>query len=294
MQKSLEIHTFAVQFSMEMKRKVMLLFCSAILLASCSEYSYVLKTTDYEYKYEMAKACYAKGQYRRSAELLGGVLAVMKGTARAEESLYLLAMSEYGAGDYETAASYFKKYYQSYPKGQYVELAHFYAGKSLYRGLPDVRLDQSNAVLAMEEFQNFLEEYPYTTLRESAQEMIFALQDVMVQKEYNAAKLYYDLGSYVGNCTFGGSNYEACIVTSESALLDYPYASAERREAFAILILRAKYHLARESVESKKIERYRDAVDEYYNFVNDYPESQYLKEAERMFAAADKVVKNSK
>jgi hypothetical protein len=100
------------------------------------------------------------------------------------------------------------------------------------------------------------------------------------EKEQRTAQLYYDLGSYIGNSTSGGSNYEACIVTSENALRDFPYASAERREQFMILILRSRYHLARQSVEEKRMQRFRQTVDEYYGFINEFPESAYRKEAE--------------
>ena len=37
--------------------------------------------------------------------------------------------------------------------------------------------------------------------------------------------------------------------------------------------------------------RYRDVVDEYYAFVNDYPESKYLKEAQKIFNDAENIVK---
>lgn len=277
-----------------MKNIVLVLLGCVWILSSCNEYTSVLKTTDYEYKYEFAKACFVRGQYSRAATLLGDLLPVMKGTARAEESLYMLAMSEYCGGNYDTASSFFKKYYQSYPKGVYAEYARFYAGKALFEGVPDPRLDQSGTVTAIEAFQNFLDYYPYTSLKEKTQEMIFSLQDILVEKEFLAAKLYYDLGNYMGNCTSGGSNYEACIVTAENALRDYPYAKADRREEFAIMILRAKYQLAIQSIENKRLDRYRNTVDEYYGFVNEYPESKYLKEAARILASSEKIIANSK
>lgn len=273
-----------------MKRIVLILSAGIFLLTSCNQYNNVLKSADYEYKYEAAKEYFVKGQYSRAALLFGDLIAVMKGTVRAQESLYMLAMSEYCDGNYDVASSYFKKYYQSYPKGTYVEYARYYAGRSLYESVPDVRLDQTNTYTAIKEFQDFLDLYPYTKLKDRTQDMIYALQDKLVEKEYISAKLYYDLGNYMGNCLYGGSNYEACIVTAQNALLDYPYASPARREEFAIMILRAKYHLARQSVEDKRMDRYRDTIDEYYGFVNEYPESKYLKDAQQIFVASDKVV----
>ena len=273
-----------------MRNFSLLLLCPLLLLCACGQYSDVMKTADYEYKYEAAKEYFAKGQYSRASTLLGDVVNVLKGTTRAEESLYMLAMSELCDKNYDVAHSYFKKYYQSYPKGRYVELARFYAGKALFEAVPDTRLDQSGTISAVKEFQDFLDYYPYTTLKEQTQQMIFALQDKLVEKEYQSARLYLDLGSYMGNCSFGGSNYEACIVTARNALLDFPYASPERREDFAFMILNAKYHLANQSVEKKRLDRYRDTIDEYYGFVNEYPESRYMKEAQRIFAASSKAV----
>jgi outer membrane protein assembly factor BamD len=121
--------------------------------------------------------------------------------------------------------------------------------------------------------------------------MIYALQDKLVEKEYLSAKLYFDLGSYTMNCAYGGSNYEACVVTAQNALRDFPFASAERREELSIMILRSKFKLAEESVDVKRVSRYRDCIDEYYAFVNDFPESKYLKEAEKIFTKSQDFVK---
>ena len=144
---------------------------------------------------------------------------------------------------------------------------------------------------ALSEFSSFLEYYPDTHLRPQTQEMIFSLQDKLVEKEYLSAKLYYDLGTYLGNMTSAGcSNYEASIVTAQNALRDYPYASPERKEELSIMVLRAKYHLARQSVVEKRLERFRDTIDEYYAFLNEFPESMYIKEAKRIYNHSERVV----
>lgn len=251
----------------------------------------VMRYADDEYKYDAAKAAYAEGKYQQASLWLGEVLAALKGTTYGEESLYMLAMSVFNCRDYESAASYFRKYYQSYPKGLYAEEARYRCGYSLYKLVPDTRLDQTNTHEAMEEFMNFLDHYPQTKLKTQTQDMIFALQDKLIEKEYLAAKLYYDLGSYINNCAYGGSNYEASIITAQNALKDYPYANIERREAFSILILRAKYYLARNSVEDKRVERFRDVIDEYYAFTSEFPESKYLDEVNSIQKHAENAIK---
>lgn len=269
-----------------------LLAACSLLLVSCGEYTRVLKSGDYEYKYETAKALYMSGHYHQASELFGMLLAPLKGTSYGEESLFMLAESNMKAKDYESAAMFFKKYYQAYPKGRYMDMARYNSGYALYKQTVDVRLDQTSTMEAISEFQSFLDYCPNTNLKEQAMEIIYELQDKLVKKEYLSAKLYYDLGAYAMNSAFGGNNYQACVVTAQNALKDYPYASAGLREDLSILTLRAKYYLARQSVEEKRLERFRDTVDEYYAFQNDYPESKYLKEAKSIFDYSERVVES--
>lgn len=78
-----------------MKKNILITLLAALLLSSCGEYNKLLKSTDYEYKYEAAKNYFAKGQYNRAATLLNELIAILKGTDKAEESLYMLGMSYY-------------------------------------------------------------------------------------------------------------------------------------------------------------------------------------------------------
>ena len=261
-------------------------------LSSCGEYNTVLKSTDYEYKYEAAKGYFAKGQNSRAATLLEELIPILKGTANAEESAYMLAMTYFNQGDYISASHYFNVYYTTYPRGTYTELARFFCGKALYLDTPEPRLDQSSTYKAIQELQMFIEYFPESSRKDLAQGMIFELQDKLVEKEYLSAKLYYDLGSYTGNTVYSstGNNYLAAVVTAQNVLRDYPYT--KRREDLSILILRAKYDMAKESVLEKQEERMRETIDEYYAFKNEFPESKYMPEVEKIFQDASKYVKD--
>lgn len=264
--------------------------CVALLFSSCAnEFNAVYKSTNTNYRYEYAKECFFKGKYTRAITLLNDLIVVQKGTENAQESLYMLAMAQYKSGDYESAAQAFKRYIQSYPKGKYAELASYYVGESLYMCTPEPRLDQSQTVSAIASFQEFLDLFPDAKLKNSAQNRLFELQDKLVKKELYSAQLYYDLGPYFGNCTSGGNNYEACIITAENALKDYPYSSL--RENFAVLVMKSKFELAEQSVEEKRLERYQDAEDECYGFINEYPDSKQRPLAEKFIKKCKEVTK---
>ena len=243
-----------------MKKNILISFILTLLLVSCAqEYNQVYKSTDYSYKYEYAKECFVRGKYSSAVPLLQDLVTIQKGTDNAQECLYMLAMAEYGL---------------------HAEMASFYIGQSLFEGTPEARLDQTPTVAAIAAFQDYLDLYPNGKMKGTAQQRLFTLQDKLIRKEYLNAKLYYNLGSYFGNCgNDGGNNYEACIITAQNALNDYPYSAL--RENFATLIMKSKYELAQMSVEEKKLQRYQDAEDECYGFINEYPDSKERGTAEK-------------
>lgn len=249
---------------------------------SCGEYNRVLKSSDYNYKYEYAKRAFEQQKYTQATTLLEDLVTVFKGTNKAEESLYLLALAHYENKDYQTASAYFRTYYNHYPKGQYAELSRYYCGYGHYLDSPDVQLDQSGTIKAIEELQNFLDFFPKSDKVSIAQNAIFELQDKLVLKEYQNAQLYYNLGNFMGN------NYESAVITAKNAIKEYPYS--KYKEALEFLVLKARYQEANQSYPERKVERYRVVIDEYYSFINDYPESDNRKEADNIYKVATKWV----
>lgn len=260
-----------------------------LLLSSCAhDFNNVYKSDDKSYKYEYAKQCFASGRFAQAATLLQELVTAQKGRVNAQESLYMLGMAQYCNRDYEAASATFRKYFSSYPKGEYAEQASFYVGQSLFQSMADPRLDQSTTVGAINAYQNFMDYFPDSPLRETAQKQMFILQDNLVMKEYLSAELYYNLGGYFGNINSNTeSNYESCIITAQNALKAYPFSSL--REKFSVLIMKSKFELAENSSEEKRVDRYRDAEDECYGFLNEFPESEECKTAEKFIAKCKKV-----
>ena len=119
-----------------MKKNIAIGLFSANLLSSGGGFNKIDKSHDYEYKYEAAKEYFISGKYVKAANLLEELISIMKGTDKAEESLYMLGMCYFGQGDYETASHYFITYYNNYPRGIYTEEARFFTGKTLYMAVP--------------------------------------------------------------------------------------------------------------------------------------------------------------
>lgn len=262
--------------------KYIIFTISALILTSCGEYQRVQKSNDYNYKFEYAKRAFEEGKYMQASTILQEVVTVMKGSERAEESLYLLAMSHYENKDYLSASAYFQSYYNRYPKGKYTELARFYAGYGYYLDSPEPQLDQSGTIMAIEELQAFLDYFPKSDKVSIAQNAIFELQDKLTLKELQSAQLYYNLGNYMGN------NYESAVIVARNAIKTYPYS--KYKEDLEMIILKARFQEASQSVAEKKADRFRDVIDEYYSFINNYPDGPNREEADNIFKIASKYI----
>ncbi|MDR0394353.1 MAG: outer membrane protein assembly factor BamD [Tannerella sp.] len=268
-----------------MKKIIVLASVMMCLFSSCGEYNQLLKSQDADLKYSYAKKYFNQKKYTKSATLLEEVVQYFRGRTEAEESLYLLAQSYYGQKDYVTASEYFKTYYTTYPKGEFAELARFYGAYGLYLDSPDPRLDQVQTHESIQQFLLYMEYYPQSERSKEAQDILFELQEKLAYKEYLAAKLYYNLGTYMGN------NYGACVITADNALRNYP--NTKYREELIFLMVASKYELAIVSVDERLQGRYREVVDQYYNYMNEYPEGKYVKQVKKYFDFANnKIEKN--
>ena len=275
-----------------MKNSVILLSCAVLLMSSCaSEFNSIYKYGDNESKYEYAKEAFARNKFQQAIPLLEELVTLKKGTDEAQECLYMLGMAQYCNLDYEAASETFRKYGSSYPRGIYAEPAAFYVGQSLYQSAPEPRLDQSPTNGAITAYQQFIDLYPDSKLRPQAQQRLYELHDKLIQKELLSAELYYNLGGYFGNINSNEeSNYTSCIVTAQNALKNYPYCN--QREQFILLIMKSKFQLAENSSEEKRLERYRDAEDECYGFINEFPDSKNVATAEKYITKCKKVIKD--
>lgn len=267
-----------------MKRIYFLPLLSVLLLAvSCTEYSRVLKSKDLDYRLDYAKRAYESGKYVQASTLLSDLITPLKGSVKGEEALYLLAMSYYQNKDYLNSGVYFKTYYSRYPKGKYNELARFYCGYGYYLDSPDPQLDQSVTLKGIEELQGFLDYYPRSEKAQTAQTAMFELQDKLTLKELQTAQLYYNLGNFMGD------NYLSAIIVADNALKQYPYS--KYREELEMLKLKSRFQEARQSVNERKEERFREVVDEYYSFINNYPDGPNKQEADNIFKIASRYLK---
>ena len=239
-----------------------------VFLSSCGSYNKIVKSTDYEYKYKKAIEYYEDGEYVRSGTLLKELVSIYRGTNRADKIYYYYAKSMIGQNDYLMAGHYFRTLIKEFPMSEYAEESYFMDGYCSYLMSPKARLDQSVTHEAIDALQLYVNLYPFNDRVDEANRLIDEMNDKLVYKAYLSAKLYYDF-----------KNYKASVIALNNCLAEYP--DSKYREELMFMLLESKYLLAMGSVYDKKQERLSSALDEYFTFVDEFPESKHIKDAEK-------------
>ncbi|HLP74926.1 MAG TPA: outer membrane protein assembly factor BamD [Bacteroidales bacterium] len=263
-----------------MRFRLYIILIIAVLAVSCGEYEKLLKSQDYELKKAKAKEYYDAGQYAKATELLTQLLPRYRASAEAEDLNWMNAMSYYKMKDYFMAASYFKQFVEQYPFGAHAEEGNFMAAYCDNLIAPRPELDQENTKNAIDGFRLFITKYPNSTRVEEARKLITELQEKLVEKSYLSARLYYDM-----------KEYKAAAVALNNSLKEY--ANTKYREEMMFLRLNSLFLLAENSFPAKQRERFQDALDDYYSFMEEFPKSSYSREVNNIFERTNKFLKSS-
>ncbi len=242
----------------------------AIAITACGDYNKILKSTDYDFKYKKAIEYYEAGEYIKAGTLFQEIVNIYRGTSKADELYYYYGKSTMGQKDYLLATHYFRSLLKEFPGSKFAEEAQFLVGYCSYLLSPKARLDQSVTLEAIESLQLYINLYPYSQRVDEANRLIDELKAKLVYKSYLSAKLYFDF-----------QNYKAAVIAIENSLREYP--ESQYREEMKYMLLKSKYLFAINSVADKKTERLSNALDEYFSFADEYPESSYRREADRFY-----------
>ena len=238
-----------------------------ILLTSCNKYNKVTKSKDYDYKLKMADEFFSKGKYKIAQELYEELFPVFKGTVKFEELYYKDAYCFYYMKSYADAENLFKGFLEVFPNSSKAEEVDFLRSYCFYKQSPKLELEQVNTIKAMGMMQTFINTHPGSERNKEATEIIDKCRAKLEMKEHRAAELYYNMGQY-----------RAAAIAFTSLTNNYP--ESLKGEDYKLKTVKAYYKFAKLSYEEKQIERFEKVIAEYEDFIDRYPESKLLKEAE--------------
>ena len=254
----------------------------ALAFSSCkSQYELLLNSTDADLKYEKAFEYFNKEKYRKVGELFESLSQVSGGTDRDDTIKFYWGYSNYLYGDYVTAEANLKYFTDVYPASPFTAQAKYLRIICLYNSTYHYELDQQPTYTAMDEIARFLIENPGNEHYDECMAMLDELNARLDLKAFEAAKLYYVMEDYVASRTAFRN------ILKDDAETIY-------REDILYYIAMSSYEYAFNSIAARQRERYLTFVDDYYNFVSEYPESGYRKELDNCYSKAQKYLARHK
>jgi outer membrane protein assembly factor BamD len=251
-----------------MKLLAVLLIIPFLMLEGCSsQFTKVLKSTDYEYKLKKADEYYVNKKFKYAEQLYQELFPVFKGSDNFEELYYKYDYFYFYQKNYVEAENLFQGFLGVFPNSSRAEEIAYMHALTFYKQSPNVQLDQSNTTKSIGMMQSFISSYPNTSRIADANQIIAKCRAKLEEKDYLAAKLYYNL-----------QMYQAAGIAFTNLLNSYPEST--KGDDYMLMAVKSYYEFAKLSVFEKQEERYAKVTTEYFDFADRYPESELLKQAE--------------
>ncbi|HLU87738.1 MAG TPA: outer membrane protein assembly factor BamD [Taishania sp.] len=234
------------------------------LLFACSDYNKVLKSEDYNRKFEMANSYFDNEKYAQAIALYEQVYQRFPKQSEGEVAYFRLGKGYYLLKDYYMANYFLSQFVARFPFSAKLEEATFLSALCSVNQSPEKSLDQTETEVAINSLQQFIDRFPNSELVDSSNIIMDRLRLKLETKSFDAVKLYART-----------MNYRAAVTSADIFVTNYP-TSQYKEEALYILVNNS-YLLTKNSIDSKKLERTEQTLERYRNFAAEYPNSKYLK-----------------
>lgn len=254
---------------------------AVLSLSSCkTEYELLLEGNDIEAKYAAAFDNFNQGKYSKAARLFESLATQVTSTEIEDTVNYYWGLSNYRFRDYYTAETNFNSFIVSFPMSPFAQDARYYRIDCLYRSTLRYELDQKPTQAAVSAINQYIKEYQDSPYRVICDNMLITLDERLCKKAFENARLYYKMEDYL-----------AATVALRNVLKD----NSENiyREDVLYYIAMSSYKYASMSIPEKQKERYLTFVDDYLNFVGEYPESHYRNELNGLYRRAQRYLGKS-
>jgi outer membrane protein assembly factor BamD len=259
-------------------KNLLYLFVCLSLFSSCGGFEKIRKSSDVNYKLTKANEYFDKKDYSHANELYKELMPIMKSTRNYEALFYKYAYTFYYMKDYLDGSYYFKNFTEYFPASKDAEECEFMSAVCLFKYAPKYALDQTNTVKALEAMQSYTNRYPKSTRIAEANDYVDKSRKKLELKQADGAKLYYNI-----------EKYKAATVAYKSVMRNYP--ESPNSDLYQFMIMKAMYKYANQSILEKQEERYANAISAYNELKDNYPQSKYLADADKLKTEANNKVK---
>ncbi|MDR2237514.1 MAG: outer membrane protein assembly factor BamD [Chryseobacterium sp.] len=262
-----------------MKKYILGLFAVAVIASCVSQQERAMKSADKNFILKAANENFAKKKWKNALALYDRLTNLVAGTDDFPNVGFNTAYANYYDKNYKLAGHQFKNFAVNFSKDPRAEEAAYMSALCYYEGSMDYNLDQSTTETAINELQDFLNNYPNSERSKNIGQLIDELSYKLEFKAYENARQYFKMGEY-----------KAANVALENVLEDFP--STKLRPKIYDYIMKSRYELATKSVYDLKDERIESALSYVKMVEKELPGTEYAKTATDLKGKLEKEKQN--
>jgi outer membrane protein assembly factor BamD len=200
---------------MKMKNIISTFLIILMFTAACSSSGETKKKADavertYLERYEDALNAFEAKKYYRALDDFSYVVFNAPGSDIADNAQYYIASCHFEMKEYLVAIEEYQQLLRRWPRSDLHEDTRFRIAECYYRQSPGYQRDPEFIQRAIRAYQDFIEEYPFSTHRDEAEKRIREMRTGQAKKVYEAGKQYMIL-----------REWKAAIITFQEVLESY-------------------------------------------------------------------------
>ncbi len=226
-----------------------------VLSMACGPKQAVL-VLDAEDQFALAKREFEKKHHDQAIIEFQKLIFNYPGAVFIDSAQYLLGMSYFSLKDYPLAIVEFNRILSSFPTSHLSDDGAFMVALSDFEMSARAELDQKHTLQAIEELQQFLDDYPASDRREEAQDLLNRSRAKLAKKAYKNGRLYFKM-----------KRYESALIYLKEVVNGYhdtEWAAS------------AQFQIAEVYIKQKKFEQ---AKEEFEKFLDNFPQHKLTKKA---------------
>lgn len=253
--------------------------------------------------FKLGKERYESKKYFKAVEVFQTIVYNYRGESIVDTAQYFLALSYFGAKEYELAQVEFNRLVLNYPSSSYFKHAIFMKAVSFFEATPShYGLDQSDLVVAIKQFEDYIIDYPESELITDVNKYLLIARTRMAKKYYMNGVVYKRMGAYQAAIKYFQKVVDdytdtkyASMATFGIAEMEYKqknYDKAEKKFKDFIVV----FHENKLTVKAKKLAMeaafkqgekefkngaFSSAKEKFEAFIKEYPEHKKSKKADK-------------
>jgi outer membrane protein assembly factor BamD len=262
---------------MENMRRVVVGFLFVILASVCVSFMGChrervnLREMTPDEQFEYAKRIFDKKDYDKAKIQFSIVVMNNPGGLIIEKAQFYLAESYFFLKEYILAVEEYEKLIRSFPQSSFVDDASYKIGMCYYELAPGYALDQEYTLKAISRFQQFVEDYPDSDLRQEVEKRSMECRTKLAKKEFKAGELYRKT-----------SYYSAAIISFDAVLEKY----YDTEYADGALYWKGECH--------RRLKKWAEAEKSFQELTTKYAQSKWIHKAEGKLEDVRRELENSK